>query len=311
MIRALFSIGTNSTRLLVLDGGQRVAAESRGTRIGAGIGVTGTLDPAARARTLAAIDEYAEIARACTATAADAIATSALRRAQDGEQFASDVAQRVGIAPRILTGLEEATYSFLGATAAREGDAVVAVLDVGGGSVELASDVPRRARARGAVARTTSVEIGAVRLSERHPALLGARALGENERRALEEEARADAATVLAPLAANRGVPNLIAVGGTVFTAAAMIAGGVRDGATMTRADCVRLIADLLARDLDARKALPHIRPQRADILPAGLIVVDEACRLLGVDAFTVSEADLLLGYLTSPAFRAVPFPPE
>jgi exopolyphosphatase/guanosine-5'-triphosphate,3'-diphosphate pyrophosphatase len=310
-MRALFSIGTNSTRLLVLDGGERIAAESRGTRIGTGIGETGTLDPAARERTLAAIDDYVVLARSLGVAAADAVATSALRRARDGERFAADVGQRVGIAPRVLTGVEEATYSFLGATALREGDAVIAVLDVGGGSAELASDVPRRARARGAVARTISVEIGAVRLSERHPALLGARALGEDERRALEEVARADAAAVLAPLAANRGIPELIAVGGTVFTAAAMIAGGVRDGATMTRADCGRLVDELLARDLDGRKALPHIRPQRADILPAGLIVVDEACRLLAVDTFTVSEADLLLGYLTSPAFRAIPFPPE
>ncbi len=86
-----------------------------------------------------------------------------------------------------------------------------------------------------------------------------------------------------------------------------MVAGGVRDGARMTRADCARLIDELLARDLDSRRALAHIRPQRADILPAGLIVVDEACRLLAVDAFTVSEADLLLGYLSSSAFRAVP----
>jgi exopolyphosphatase/guanosine-5'-triphosphate,3'-diphosphate pyrophosphatase len=311
VIRALFSIGTNSTRLLVLDGDERIAAESRGTRIGTGIGATGTLDPAARQRTLAAIDEYVEIARACNVAAADAVATSALRRARDGELFASAVADRVGIAPCVLSGAQEATYSFLGATKSREGDSVVGVLDVGGGSVELASDVPRVARARGVVARTTSVEIGAVRLSERHPALLGPRALDEDERRALEEEARADAATVLAPLACNRGIPELVAVGGTAFTAAAMIAGGVRDGATMTRADCGKLIDDLLARDLDARRALPHIRPQRADILPAGLIVVDEACRLLGIDMFTVSEADLLLGYLTSPAFRATPFPPE
>jgi exopolyphosphatase/guanosine-5'-triphosphate,3'-diphosphate pyrophosphatase len=79
----------------------------------------------------------------------------------------------------------------------------------------------------------------------------------------------------------------------------------------MTAADRERLIAELLKRDLDARKAMPNIRPQRADILPAGLIVVDEACRLLGVDTFTVSEADLLLGYLTSSAFRAIPFRPS
>jgi exopolyphosphatase/guanosine-5'-triphosphate,3'-diphosphate pyrophosphatase len=161
------------------------------------------------------------------------------------------------------------------------------------------------------VARTLSVEIGAVRLSERHPFLLGQRALGNAERRGLEQEARVDAQTVLGPIAGMRDFTELIAVGGTVFTASAMIAGGMRDGATMTRTDCLRLIDELLARDLDDRKLMPHIRPQRADILPAGLIVVDEACRLLGVDRFTVSEADLLRGYLTSPAYRATPFPPE
>jgi exopolyphosphatase / guanosine-5'-triphosphate,3'-diphosphate pyrophosphatase len=311
VIRALFSIGTNSTRLLVLDGDRRLAAQSRGTRIGTGIAETGTLDPAARERTLAALDEYAALARRHGVTAADAIATSALRRARDGDAFAAQVAERAGIAPRVLGGDEEATYSFLGATRAREHDAPVAVLDVGGGSSELAIDVPHRARGTGTVARTLSVEIGAVRLSERHPALLGARALDEPERRAVEHEARADASAVLQPYARMRDVRELIAVGGTVFTAAAMIAGGVPDGAVMTHADRVRLIGELLARDLQARKAMPHIRPQRADILPAGLIVVDEACRLLGIDAFTVSEADLLLGYLTSPAFRAAGLPPE
>ena len=308
MIRALFSIGTNSTRLIVLDGAERVATESRGTRIGTGIGEMGALDPAARERTLAAIDEYAGIASRCNATAADAIATSALRRASDGAAFAAAIGERVGIAPRVLTGPEEATYSFLGATASHDGADPVAVLDVGGGSAELAIDVPRRARAAGTVARTLSVEIGAVRLSERHPALLGARALAGAERRTLEAAARADAAAVLEPFGALHDFAELIAVGGTVFTAAAMIAGGVRDGATMTNADCARLIDELLSRSLDDRKALAHIRPQRADILPAGLIVVDEACRKLGVDHFTVSEADLLIGYLTSPAYRAAPF---
>ncbi|HTD38434.1 MAG TPA: hypothetical protein VK669_13035 [Candidatus Limnocylindrales bacterium] len=311
MIRALVSIGTNSTRLLVLDGDRRLAAESRGTRLGAGIGETGAIEPGARERTLAAIDDYLAQARDLGVTAIDAIATSALRRASDGEAFANEVAGRVGVAPRILGGSEEATYSFLGATATRDGDEVIAVLDVGGGSSEIAIDTPAHARAAGAVKRTLSLEVGAVRLSERHPALLGARALDPDERRALEEEARADAAAVLAPFGSMRGFTELIAVGGTVFTAAAMVAGGVRDGATMTVADRRHLIDELLRRDLEARKAMPNIRPQRADILPAGLIVVDEACRLLGVDAFTVSEADLLAGYLTAPAFRAIPFRPS
>jgi exopolyphosphatase/guanosine-5'-triphosphate,3'-diphosphate pyrophosphatase len=311
VIRALVSIGTNSTRLLVQDGERRLAGESRGTRIGAGIGISGTIDAAARERTLAAVDAYVTQARTLSAAAIDAIATSALRRASDGAAFGAEVAAQVGIAPRILSGAEEATYSFLGATAARTGDGTVGVLDVGGGSSELAVDRPDRARASGRVERVLSLEIGAVRLSERHPALLGARALSDDERRSVEAEARADAAAVLAPFAGLRGFEELIVVGGTAFTAAAMVAGGVRDGARMTREDSRALIEELLRRDLDARKAMPYVRPQRADILPAGLIVVDEACRIAGMDSFTVSEADLLLGYLTSPAFRAVPFPPR
>jgi exopolyphosphatase/guanosine-5'-triphosphate,3'-diphosphate pyrophosphatase len=311
VVRALFSIGTNSTRLLALDGDARIAVESRGTRIGAGIGASGTIDAAARERTLAALDEYVAIVRQSGAAFVDSIATSALRRASDGAAFAAEIAARVGIEPRVLSGAEEATYSFLGATASRIGGGTVAVLDVGGGSTELAVDVPVRARTAASVERTLSLEIGAVRLSERHPALLGGRALDAAERRALEAEAQTDASSVLAPLAAERGFAELIVVGGTVFTAAGMLAHGVSDGATITRAQRARMIDELLALDLDARKAIPYIRPQRADILPAGLIVVDEACRLLGVDAFTVSEADLLLGYLTSRAFRAVPLPPK
>lgn len=308
MIRGLVSIGTNSTRLLVLDDDRRLAAESRGTRLGAGIGSSGAIEPAARDRTLAAVDEYVAQMRALDVASVDAIATSALRRATDGDAFTAEVAQRIGIAPRVLGGAEEATYSFLGATTSREGDQEIAVLDVGGGSAELAVDSPSRARTAGFVRRTFSLEVGAVRLSERHPELLGARALDEHERRAAEERARADAAAVLGPFGAVRGFVELIAVGGTVFTAAAMIAGGIRDGATMSAAERAALIDALLSRDLEARKAMPFIRPQRADILPAGLIVVDEACRLLDVDVFEVSEADLLLGYLTSREYRAVPF---
>ena len=308
MIRALVSIGTNSTRLLILDGDRRLAAESRGTRLGAGIGEAGAIDSAARDRTLAAIDAYVAQAASLGTTAIDAIATSALRRASDGAAFGGEVAARVGITPRILAGTEEATYSFLGATASRSGDASIAVLDAGGGSAELAVDTPSHARSSAAVRRTISLEIGAVRLAERHRELLGANALRGDERQAVERAARADAAAVLQPFSGFRDFEELIVVGGTAFTAAAMIAGGVRDGATLTRADCERLIGELLRRDLAARKAMPHIRPQRADILPAGLIVIDEACRILGIDAFTVSEADLLQGYLTSPAFRAVPF---
>jgi len=188
VVRALVSIGTNSTRLLVLDGERRLAAESRGTRIGTGIGASGALDPAARERTLAAIAEYVGTARRLGVAAIDAVATSALRRAGDAGAFADQVARLTGVAPRVLSGEEEATHAFLGATAALEADHPVAVLDVGGGSSELAVDTPAHARAAGDVRWTISLEVGAVRLSERHPMLLGSRVPGGEEAAAFERE---------------------------------------------------------------------------------------------------------------------------
>lgn len=308
MKRALLSIGTNSTRLLALDGERRIAGESRGTRLGTGIGAAGAIDPDARARTLEALAEYVQGCRRLGVEAIDAISTSVLRRAVDGPAFSAEVAALAGVEPRILSGDDEAAYAFLGATRAATQGGLVGVLDVGGGSAELAVDDPLRARANASVARTLSVEIGAVRLSERYPALLGARALPSTERLDVTAQARADAAAVLAPFAALIGFPTLLAVGGTVFTAAMMLARGAADGVQLTRGARGSLIDALLARDLAGRKTMAHIRPQRADILPAGLIVVDEACRILGLDTVTAVEADLLLGYLTSPAYRAVPF---
>lgn len=240
----------------------------------------------------------------------DCIGTSAMRRGSDADDFAAAVAERTGLLPRVLSGDEEAMYSFLGATANLDGDTPVAVLDVGGGSTELAVDSPSRARHTGRVARTRSIEVGAVRLADRHPALLGATALDDAERTDLDARARADAASVLAPLAGEPRFATLIAVGGTVFTAAVMISqSDRRDGVTISREERAALIDALLERGLDARKAMPNIRPQRADILPAGLIVVDEACRLLDIDEIRISEDDILAGYLASNAFRAAAAP--
>ncbi len=132
---------------------------------------------------------------------------------------------------------------------------------------------------------------------------MGAAVLAPPERTALVAAARADAANVLGPLAALGPIGDLVAVGGTAFTAAAMVANApLRDGVAIARSDRTGLVDALLARDLEARRALPFIRPQRADILPAGILIVDEACRLLDVDVVHVSVDDLLAGYLYSTA---------
>jgi exopolyphosphatase/guanosine-5'-triphosphate,3'-diphosphate pyrophosphatase len=277
--------------------------ESRGTRLGTGLQHTGRLDPDARERTLSAIADYMYITREHGALVA-CIATSAMRRAADGADFTAAVRALTGTEPHILSGDEEATYSFLGATRTLDGDEPIAVLDVGGGSTELAVDVPAEARRRGAVAYTCSVEVGAVRLAERHPALFGGAALAPAERARILAAARADAAGLLAPFADAPPPVRLVVVGGSAFTAAAMVAvAPLRDGVTMSAPQRTELLDALLARDLDARKALPFIRPQRADILPAGIAIIDEACRILGVPDVTVSVDDLLAGYLASRAY--------
>jgi exopolyphosphatase/guanosine-5'-triphosphate,3'-diphosphate pyrophosphatase len=206
--------------------------------------------------------------------------------------------------PHILSGEEEATYSFLGATQNIGGDEPIAVIDSGGGSTELAVDVPERARRSGSVAFTYSAEVGAVRLAERHPALLGGFALSPAERDRVRGEASADAAAILAPFATAPAPKRIVVVGGSAFTAAAMVANGpLRDGVTMSAAERAELLDALLSRNLDERKALPYIRPQRADILPAGIAIIDEACRILGVPDVTVSVDDLLAGYIASAAY--------
>jgi exopolyphosphatase/guanosine-5'-triphosphate,3'-diphosphate pyrophosphatase len=224
-----------------------------------------------------------------------------LRRANDAADFGSAVEAIAGVAPRIVSGDEEAAYSFAGATWGTRPRGRVGVLDVGGGSTELAVGTPP------AIERTISLEIGAVRLSERFPALLGERALEAGPRAELVAQARAATDAVLAPLAAFEAFGELLAVGGTVFTAAAMLSGDPqRDGVRIDGPQRRRMLDDLLARDVYARRGLAHIRPQRADILPAGLIIVDVACERLRIDALRVSHADLLAGYLRSPQYRGV-----
>ena len=257
------------------------------------------LDPAACELTLATIREYTGFVRGRGATI-DAIATSALRRAGDADRFTAAVEAEIGVLPRIISGDEEAAYSFLGATWGGAGERRVGVLDVGGGSTELAVGMQAH------IERTISLEIGAVRLSERFPALLGERALDVATRTALVTRARDAVAAILTPLQTFTSFEELVAVGGTVFTAAAMISRDpARDGVRLDRGQRRCLIDDLLARDLSARRAMAHIRPQRADILPAGMIVVDVACDQLRMDALRVSHADLLAGYLRSPEYRA------
>lgn len=292
-MRALISIGTNSTRLLVLDGRRVVVHDVRGTRIGAGIHERGPIDGRAAQRTLAAVEAFARVAREHGASTAG-IATSALRRAANSGVFCEAFERIAGAPLRILSGDEEARYSFLGAVRGLERTGPTGVLDVGGGSSEYAYGDERGATS------AVSCEIGAVRLTELVEELHGT--AGPVADAALER-ARRLARQALEPLAGMPRPKALVVVGGSAFAAGALVLGAEREalsGRTLTASDLDGLLGRLCSLDLEGRKRVPGMIEQRADILPGGIIVLREAMAQLGSREVTLSAADLLYGYLTA-----------
>jgi exopolyphosphatase/guanosine-5'-triphosphate,3'-diphosphate pyrophosphatase len=147
-----------------------------------------------------------------------------------------------------------------------------------------------------------SCELGSVRLSEAFPALMGAAPPAARE--ALTA-ARAAAVTVLAPLAQFAPIGELLAVAGTATTVAAVVAGSdvehVR-GHVLGAASIEAVLARMIDAPLAERRRMQGMPAQRADILPAGAILLLEAMRCLRVEHVTVETNDLLLGILLSPA---------
>ncbi|HEX5275588.1 MAG TPA: hypothetical protein VFW34_09965 [Candidatus Rubrimentiphilum sp.] len=283
--RAVISIGTNSTRALVIEFDPALKIllhHSTGTRIGEGLRESGRLREDSMRRTLDAIDEHVAAIREFQPEL-KVIATSALRRADNAEEFARAVAAIAGVPLQIISGEEEARCSYAGALSGLPAENSYGVLDVGGGSSEYAT-----------VDAHVSLEIGAVRLAERFPALR--EAAGSDE----IESARAEARNALGPLKAFAKIDRLVLVGGSATTSRAVAAGRRMTDPyeILTRTDLATVIERLASLPLERRKELPGMVAQRADILLAGALILDEACALTGHPEALVSTNDLLLGYL-------------
>lgn len=296
MISGLISIGTNSTRALVadIDGGtgRTLLHRSTGTRIGEGLKERGHLDETAMERTLTAIREHVGAMQHLTPKVR-AIATSALRRADNAAEFAAKVREITGATLQIISGDEEARCSFTGAVsgiAAPENERF-GVLDVGGGSTEYAIGTKQDPD------RIISCEIGAVRLTESVPELAGTRGSISEE---TMDRACSIASTNIAPIGSFPRVEHLVFVGGSATTTISVIAKKREEFAyaELTRTGLQNVIALLRSLDLEARKNLPGMNPQRADILLAGVLILDAAFKRTLHEHAIVSTNDVLLGYL-------------
>jgi exopolyphosphatase/guanosine-5'-triphosphate,3'-diphosphate pyrophosphatase len=288
----VLDVGSNTVLLLVLgaDGAIR-CDEARITRLGQGVFASGELAAEAVARTRAAIADFARIARAESVGRLVAVGTEALRRASGGAEFlAALVRDGLVDGARLLSGEEEAELT-LEATRRQlgAGRAALAVIDVGGGSTEVAWRESVAAPVRG-----VSLPLGSVRLTEaqlpRHP-------IPAADLAALRRAVRAATAPLREALPA--GLPAdaaVVAVAGTATTLAALelelaVYRPERvEGLELSRAVLSRWIERLAQLGVAQRKRLPGLEPGRADVIVAGLVCLELALDVLGARHFAVSE---------------------
>lgn len=294
---AAIDCGTNSIRLLVADidadGMREHVRDMQVVRLGQGVDATGRFAEEAIDRTLAACDGYA---RTCADLGVERIrfvATSATRDASNRDRFIDGVRERLGIAPDVIPGDEEAALSFAGATRELIGHepGPFLVIDIGGGSTEfvLGHDAPEASR---------SVDIGCVRMTERHA--FSGRPTAERITAAIADiDAAIARAREVVPLEAAR---TCVAVAGSATTVAAMaldLAAYDRDaihGAVLDLAT-VREVSDaFLGMETAERAALPFMHPGRVDVIPAGALILRRIMETCGFDRVRISEHDILDG---------------
>ncbi|WP_242360644.1 MULTISPECIES: Ppx/GppA phosphatase family protein [Anaeromyxobacter] len=295
---AAIDVGTNTVLLTVAErrGATLAPVVERAeiTRLGRGVDASGRLDAAGIRETVAALAAYAAEARALGAEIVACVATSAARDASNGAEFFAAARAAAGLVPEVISGDEEARLVYASAWRDFGGAGPLAVLDVGGGSTEFTVGEGPAPRAR------TSLQVGAVRLTERH---VRGDPPSSAELAVLRDAAR-EALGPLREMIAGLGPARLVGVAGTVTTLAAVEqalpaydAERVH-GATLTLAAADALLARLAALTVRARAALPGMEPKRADVILAGAVIVVEAMRAAGFERLTVSDRGVRWGLL-------------
>jgi exopolyphosphatase/guanosine-5'-triphosphate,3'-diphosphate pyrophosphatase len=296
---AAIDVGTNTVLCTVADldhAGPRVVAERESiTRLGAGVDRTRALSREAHERTLACLCGLAELCREHAVERTLAVGTSALRDAGGGAEFVRDATEALGAELVVLDGAEEARLTFGGATWGLPIQGPVCVVDIGGGSTEIVEGRIHRDTAR--LERAVSLDIGSVRLFERHvlhdpPDTAELESVRRTVRGLLER--------VSAPTAGT-----LIGVAGTVTTLVALTSvRGALHGASLARDDVERLATELGAMTQAERLQLATLEPGRADVIPIGALILGEILRWRGVDGLVASDHGVRWGLLRDQALR-------
>ena len=295
--------GTNSIRLLVAEppaeaGGDptELARDMVITRLGQGLDRTGRIDPAAIRRTVDVLARFSRRARALHAERIRVAATSAVRDAENREEFATAVRELTGSDLEVISGEREGGLSFLGGTHGLDPDSApppYLVLDIGGGSTEVVVGAePGRA------GRAISIQMGSVRLTERF-VRRDPPAPDEIAQLTMAVDEMLDDAESHVPI---RDARTLVAVAGTATTLQAIALGLDRyDPEAIHRTwlqleTAERVLADLVRMTTPERTALPIMAPGRGDVIVAGGVILTTVMRRFGFERALVSETDILDG---------------
>lgn len=269
---AAIDLGTNATRLLVADvedgAVEEVVRRTRITRLGEGVDARGRLLPVPIARVRNVLSDYRREAEALGAARTLAVATSAVRDAENGEAFLGEVEWSYGFATQLLSGDEEAAMTRRGVGPL---DARTLVSDIGGGSTELIT-----------ADFHTSLDIGCVRLTERHG-----------------DDWDAAAAEIRAELP-DLDVSHALGVDGTTAEVAAM--GEITPAA-------VDSVLGWLRTTSDAERRARLLEPDRSEVLAAGVLILRELLRRYHLERIEPCGRDLLTGAALEAA--ALPEPAE
>jgi exopolyphosphatase/guanosine-5'-triphosphate,3'-diphosphate pyrophosphatase len=298
---AALDCGSNSTRLLIVDEHSRtLRRETRITRLSQGVDATKTLLHEALQRSYDVLEEYRGFMDRAGVERGLLVATSAVRDARNGEEFLREAGRRTGVDARILDGHEEATFSYVGATTGLPpDDRFTVIVDVGGGSTELAVRVE-------GVLESYSMQLGCVRVTER---ALGRGVVDAANDAAAREMIAAEldlAWRAMPDLAKVAGNVRLVGLAGSVSTLAQLDAGIAaydRDAVHHRRLSrgTVELWRDRLAAETpEARLTRPGMVRGREDVLPAGLYVLAAVMTRLDADELLSSEDDILDGITDS-----------
>jgi exopolyphosphatase/guanosine-5'-triphosphate,3'-diphosphate pyrophosphatase len=294
---AVVDIGSNSTRLLIAEVADgrvtEVERQSRVTRLGRGVDLSGQLSAEAIEAACEAIADYVAICREGCVETVEAIATSAVRDASNGSAFVAELRERFALSARVLDGEEEARLTYLGATCEHTPTEPTLVVDIGGGSTELIVGTGDE------ISFHTSLQAGVVRHSERH---ITSDPPSTTELEALASDVRALIEQAIADQPAGARASAGIAVAGTPTSLASIEIGLVPydpkqvHGHTLTLGSIQRQLSKLASAPLSKRAEIVGLHPDRAPNIVAGVVILVETMRAFGLERIAVSEHDILYG---------------